>query len=39
LKKQKDNILQHAYANASNYQMNEDITQLLTKLQELIKTL
>lgn len=39
LKKQKENILQHAYTNASNYQMNEDITQLLTKLQEIIKTL
>ena len=39
LAKQKDNILQHAYANLASNTMNEDLTKILEKLHEIMDTL
>lgn len=39
LTKQKENILNHAYANLSKEQANEDLTKLLIKLQDIISSL
>ena len=39
LKKQKENILNHAYANLSNTSSNEDLTKILEKLQDIMLTI
>ena len=39
LRKQKENIMKHAYSNLTKEQLNEDLTRLLVKLQDIMETI
>lgn len=39
LKKQKDNILKHAYTNLTDEQVNDDLTKVIEKLNDVVASL